>query len=87
MFKQEVILKNGPGLYARSADLFVKEVSKFLSEINVLREEKEYNAKSIMGILSMGLGKGDVILIQAEGNDAEKAVKALIKLVNNNFNE
>lgn len=87
MFKQEVILQNGTGLYARSADLFVKEASKFISEINVLREEKEYNAKSIMGILSMGLGKGDVILIQAEGNDAEKAVKALIKLVNDNFNE
>ncbi|MCF6465327.1 HPr family phosphocarrier protein [Clostridium sp. Cult2] len=87
MFKEEVTLKNETGLHARPASLFVKEASRFASDIKVIKDGKEYNAKSIMGILSMGAGKGDAILIQAEGSDAEAAVKALVKLVNDNFNE
>ncbi|HSH35735.1 HPr family phosphocarrier protein [Schnuerera sp.] len=87
MYKEEVTLKNETGLHARPASLFVKEASRFTSDITVVKDGKEYNAKSIMGILSMGAGKGDTVLIQAEGSDAEDAVKALVKLVNDNFNE
>ncbi|CCQ93543.1 phosphohistidinoprotein-hexose phosphotransferase component of PTS system (Hpr) [[Clostridium] ultunense Esp] len=87
MYKEEVTLKNETGLHARPASLFVKEAARFTSEITVKKDGKEYNAKSIMGILSMGAGKGDTILIQAEGSDAEEAVKSLVKLVNDNFNE
>ena len=87
MFKQEVALKNETGLHARPASLFVKEASRFVSDVKVFKEGKEYNAKSIMGILSMGAGKGDKITIQAEGDDAKEVVEALVKLVNDNFNE
>lgn len=87
MFKQEVTLQNETGLHARPASLFVKEASRFTSDVKVFKEGKEYNAKSIMGILSMGAGKGDNILIQAEGEDAKEAVKVLAKLVNDGFNE
>ncbi len=87
MYKEKVTLKNETGLHARPASLFVKEAARFTSEITVIKNDKEYNAKSIMGILSMGAGKGDTILIQAEGSDAEEAVKALVKLVDDNFNE
>ncbi|MCF6461530.1 HPr family phosphocarrier protein [Clostridium sp. Cult3] len=87
MFKQEVVLQNETGLHARPASLFVKEASRFTADVKVVKDGKEYNAKSIMGILSMGAGKGDTILIQADGDDAEDAVKALVKLVNDNFNE
>lgn len=87
MYKQEVTLQNETGLHARPASLFVKEASRFSADIKVLKDGKEYNAKSIMGILSMGAGKGDTILIQAEGDDAKDAVEALVKLVNDNFNE
>ncbi|GFN36490.1 HPr family phosphocarrier protein [Tepidimicrobium xylanilyticum] len=87
MYKQEVTLTNETGLHARPASLFVKEASKFTSNVIVEKDGKEYNAKSIMGILSMGAAKGDTIIIKAEGSDAEEAVKALVKLVNDNFNE
>lgn len=87
MYKQEVTLKNHTGLHARPASLFVKVASRFNIDVKVLKDGKEYNAKSIIGILSMGAKKGDSILIQAEGNDSEEAVKALVKLVNDNFNE
>ena len=87
MYKEKVTLKNETGLHARPANLFVQEAARFTSGITVIKDDKEYNAKSIMGILSMGAGKGDTILIQAEGSDAEEAVKALVKLVDDNFNE
>jgi phosphocarrier protein len=87
MFKQEVILSNEAGLHARPASLFVKAASKFTSNVKITKAGKECNAKSIMGVLSMGAAKGDTILIEAEGNDAEEAVKVLVKLVKDNFNE
>lgn len=87
MFIEEVALQNETGLHARPASLFVKEASKFSSEVKVIKNGKEYNAKSIMGLLSMGAGKGDTISIQAQGNDAKKAVQTLIQLVNDNFYE
>ena len=87
MFKEDVTLQNETGLHARPASLFVKEASKFSSNIVVIKDGKEYNAKSIMGILSMGAGKGTTITIQAEGNDEKEAVDTLVQLVKNNFNE
>ena len=87
MFKQNVTLQNETGLHARPASLFVREASKFSSNVTVVKDGKEYNAKSIMGILSMGAGKGTTITIQAEGDDAKEAVDALVKLVKDNFNE
>ncbi|NLW40024.1 MAG: HPr family phosphocarrier protein [Tissierellia bacterium] len=87
MVKQEVTLTNETGLHARPASLFVKEASKFTADITVEKDGKEYNAKSIMGVLSMGAAKGDTITIKAEGSDAEEAVEALAKLIKDNFNE
>jgi len=87
MIKENVTLQNETGLHARPASLFVKEASKFSSDITIVKDHKEYNAKSIMGILSMGAGKGTTITIQAEGNDAKEAVETLVSLVKSNFNE
>jgi len=87
MYSESVTLKNETGLHARPASLFVKEASKYSSEIKVIKDGKEYNAKSIMGILSMGAGMGDSIKIEAIGEDSEEAVKGLVELVNNKFGE
>lgn len=87
MFKKTVTLKNETGLHARPASLFVNVASRFISDVKVIKDGKEYNAKSILGILSMGARKGDTILIQAEGNDSEEVIDALVRLVNENFNE
>lgn len=87
MYKIEVELKNETGLHARPASVFVKEAAKYSSDIAVVKDEKKYNGKSIMGILSMGATKGEKIVIQAEGDDEKEAVEALKKLVDNNFGE
>lgn len=83
MINKEVILQNKTGLHARPASLFVKEASKYISEIKVIKDEKEYNAKSMIGVLSMGAAKGDRIIIKAEGADEETAVNSLIELISN----
>lgn len=87
MKKVEVILNNDTGLHARPASMFIKEASKYSSEIKVIKDEQEYNGKSIMGILSMGAGKGSKLTIIAEGVDENEAVKELEKLINSNFGE
>jgi phosphocarrier protein HPr len=87
VIKEEVELANETGLHARAASLFVKKASSFKSEITIVKDGKEYDGKSIMGILSMGAVKGDKILIKAEGNDEEEALKALVDLIKMDFNE
>lgn len=87
MYKENITVQNETGLHARPASLFVKEASKYSSDIKVIKDGQEYNAKSIMGILSMGAAKGDVLTIQAEGADAEEAVKNLIDLVENKLED
>ena len=87
MKKVKVILNNETGLHARPASMFIKEASKYSSEIKVIKDEKEYNGKSIMGVLSMGAGKGSKLTIAAEGVDENEAVKGLEKLIDSNFGE
>lgn len=81
MYKEEIKLENKTGLHARPASIFVKEAGKFKSEITLIKEEQRYNAKSIMGILSMGASKGDVLIIEAEGEDEKEAVDSLVGLI------
>lgn len=87
MYRAEVVLKNEAGLHARPASMFVNKANKYNSEITLLKEEKEYNGKSIMGILSMGAIKNTSIMIKAKGKDEREAVEALKELVDSNFGE
>jgi len=73
------------GLSARPAALFVQVASKFNSRIWVTVNSKKVNAKSIMGIISLGIGQDDEITITAEGNDQEEAIEALTELIDSNF--
>ena len=83
LIKKELIVKNGQGLHARPAALFVQIANKFDSRITVRRDEEEVNGKSIMGILMLGAEKGSSIIIEADGSDAQQALAELEKLINN----
>lgn len=85
--KKTVVIENTLGLHARPAALFVQLANKFQSEIFVEKKEQKVNGKSIMGIMTLAAGKGQKITITADGNDAEKAVKALEKLLKDKFGE
>ncbi len=75
------------GLHARPASMFVQTAAKFSSDIEVTHGETTVNAKSILGVLTLGAHKDAEIIIKAEGEDAEDALQALEQLVLDNFGE
>ncbi|MDY3052405.1 MAG: HPr family phosphocarrier protein [Ndongobacter sp.] len=87
MIEKRVKLVNEVGLHARPASIFIMEAVKFVSDIFVEKDDKIYNAKSIMSILSMGASKGETITIRAEGEDAQEAVDTLAELVQTKLGE
>lgn len=80
--ERQVKLLNRAGLHARAAALFVQEASKYKSDIKLTDGEKDANAKSILSVISFGAEEGAVFKITAEGEDAEKALDGLEKLLN-----
>jgi phosphocarrier protein len=79
--EKTLMINNETGLHARPASQLVKKAGNFKSQIEIIVGEKEVNAKSIMGIMSLGLGKGDEITLKAEGEDAEAAVEGLTEFI------
>ena len=75
------------GLHARPAALFVQAANQFNCDIKVTHGEREANAKSILGVLTLGAEQGAVITIRAEGEDADQALAELKALVEDNFGE
>jgi len=87
MFSKEVTVTNQVGLYARPATFFIQKANEYRSTIMVEKEERKVNAKSLLGVLSLGIARGSNIMISAEGPDEEDAVNALCELVATNFGE
>lgn len=83
----DVTLNNEAGLHARPASMFIREVLKYSSDVKVIKDEQEYNGRSIMGILSMGAIKGSKLTIICEGIDENEAIIGLKKLIDSNFGE
>ncbi|NTW72375.1 MAG: HPr family phosphocarrier protein [Eubacteriaceae bacterium] len=87
MTSKEVIVLNATGLHARPASMFVQEAGKYKSEINVIKDGKKINAKSIMGIMAGGISKGTALVVEADGEDEAAAVDALVALIESKFGE
>ena len=81
MEEKKVIVHNKTGLHARPAALFVQKANQFKSDISIVKGAKDVNAKSIMGVMSLGVCQGSEISIKAKGEDAQQAVAALAKLL------
>ena len=81
VIKKELIVKNKSGLHARPAAVFVQIANKFDARITVRHDGEEVNGKSIMGILMLGAEKDSLIVVEAEGSDAEAALAELEKLI------
>ncbi|MCL2632898.1 MAG: HPr family phosphocarrier protein [Oscillospiraceae bacterium] len=87
MFVKEVDVKNQVGLHARPATFFIQKANEYKSSIWVEKEERRVNAKSLLGILSLGIVGGSTIRVIADGADEQLAVDGLIKLVESGFVE
>ena len=87
MVTQEVTINNEVGLHARPATFFIQKANEFKSGIWVEKDERRVNAKSLLGVLSLGITKGASITLLADGSDEKEAVAALSELVSGNFGE
>ena len=85
MFYKDVTVENQVGLHARPATFFIQKANEFKSSIWVEKEERRVIAKSLLGVLSLGIVGGTTIRVIADGQDEEAAVEALVKLVNSGF--
>lgn len=81
MITREVTIKNSVGLHARPATFFIQKANSFKSALGVEREDRRVNAKSLLGVLSLGIVKGMSITLTADGADEEEAIEALVALI------
>jgi phosphocarrier protein HPr len=87
MIYKELVINNYDGLKAKAAASFVQVANQYDSQILIEFSNKKINAKSIMGLLSLGVKYGESIYVFANGKDEKEAVAALATLVENNFGE
>ena len=84
---RDVTVPNKRGLHARAAAKFVMMAERFGASVDVIRDGQSVPARSIMGLMMLGAGKGAVIELRAEGWDAKEALDALAALVESGFDE
>ncbi len=87
MYIKEAVVNNQVGLHARPATFFIQKANEYKSSIWIEKEERRVNAKSLLGVLSLGIVKGTTITLIADGTDEETAVNALVELISSNFSE
>ena len=87
MISRDVIIKNNVGLHARPATFFIQKANSFKSSIWIEKDDRRVNAKSLLGVLSLGIVKGTTITLIADGNDENEAVTGLADLIDGGFPE
>ena len=87
MVYKDVVVRNKVGLHARPATFFIQKANEFRSTIWVEKEERRVNAKSLLGVLSLGIIGGSNIRIVADGSDENEAVNALVALLESGLEE
>ena len=87
MYMQQSIVKCESGLYNRQATYFIQKANEFKSSIWIEKDERRVNAKSLLGVLSLGIVKGSTITLVADGADEQEAIDTLTALINSDFSE
>ena len=87
MISKEVTINNQVGLHARPATFFIQKANEFKSSIWIERDERRVNAKSLLGVLSLGIVKGTIVNIVADGVDENEAIATLSELIDSDFSE
>lgn len=81
MVTRDVTITNSVGLHARPATFFIQKANSFRSNLSVERDDRRVNAKSLLGVLSLGVVKGMTITLVADGVDEAEAIEALANLI------
>ncbi len=87
MISKEVTIVNNVGLHARPATFFIQKANAYKSSVWVEREDRRVNAKSLLGVLSLGIVKDMTVIILADGPDEKEAVDGLKALIESAFDE
>ncbi|MBQ8858494.1 MAG: HPr family phosphocarrier protein [Clostridia bacterium] len=87
MIRREVTIQNTIGLHARPATFFIQKANSYKCSIWVEKDERKVNAKSLLGVLSLGIVKDMTITLVADGADEEEALEGLSALVATGFQE
>lgn len=87
MVTKEVVINNQVGLHARPATFFIQKANEFKSSIWIEKEDRRVNAKSLLGVLSLGIVKGTAVNLIADGTDEANAIETLSELIASDFTE
>ena len=87
MITRNVTIQNSVGLHARPATFFIQKANSYKSSIWVEKEDRRVNAKSLLGVLSLGIVKGMTITLIADGSDEAEALEGLSTLAESGFTE
>ena len=87
MYIKQATVNNQVGLHARPATFFIQKANEFKSSIWIEKDERRVNAKSLLGVLSLGIVKGSTITLVADGADEQEAIDTLTALINSDFSE
>lgn len=87
VISKEVTINNQVGLHARPATFFIQKANEFKSSIWIEKDERRVNAKSLLGVLSLGIVKGTAVNIVADGVDENEAIATLSELIDSDFSE
>ena len=87
MISRDVTINNNGGLHARPATYFIKKANSYNSSIWIQKDDRKMNAKSLLGVLSIGIAKGMTVTLIADGPDEKAALDGLEELINSGFAE
>lgn len=87
MISRDITIQNSVGLHARPATFFIQKANSYKSSIWVEKDERRVNAKSLLGVLSLGITKGMTVTLIADGADEVEALNGLEALIDSGFND
>ena len=87
MISREVTITNSIGLHARPATFFIQKANAYKASVWVEKDDRRVNAKSLLGVLSLGIAQGMTITLLADGQDEEDALNGLMALINTGFTD
>jgi phosphocarrier protein len=87
MISRDVVISNTSGLHARPATFFIQKANSYRSSIWIEKDDRKVNAKSLLGVLSLGIAKGMTVTLIADGQDENAALNGLIELIDSGFAE
>ena len=87
MISRDIVITNTSGLHARPATFFIQKANSYRASVWVEKDDRKVNAKSLLGVLSLGIAKGMTVTLIADGPDESAAITGLVELIDSGFSE